>query len=262
MQYQSGSSQTASYLIPSLQLLDESVKNCCQTLILCPTRDRGQIVHRMCSSLARFMTSPNSSSKSKLSNPNSISLQGVTSAVIIGGTATRQDIKSCEEGKQIIIGTPGRIDNLIDRQVLDLKKLTLLVLDEFDEMLSRGFKEQIEDILSHIPKYNSKKEKKQCQIVIFSRTIPKEITLFGQKYLDQNNTLKFTAYNQGVTLDGIVQSYVMVEKENYKYATLRDMFDCLNIDRMHVIIYCNTRRKVNWLAQQMRKDDFTGMLYK
>lgn len=261
---ESGRKETASYLIASLQLLDENIKNCCQMVILCPTHDRAQGVHRICVSLAQFMTSPNPNSKSIT---NHISPQCVTGTVVVDATGLadlKQDIKACKEGKQIIIGTPGRINNLINHQALDLNKLTLVVLDQFDEMLSRGFKAQIEDILSQIPKHNTvnklpTEEKQECQLVIFSGIISNEITLFEQKYLNQNNTLKFTHYNEGITLEGIVQSYVFVEKEHYKYPTLIEIFELLNVGKTPVIIYCTTPRKMNWLAEKMREDNYTGM---
>ena len=224
----------------------------------------------MCTSLARYMNLNKNNSNSGLS-------QGVTSAsaVIATGATRNQDVEAGIMKSQIIIGTPARVDYLINCKGLNVNKVSLLVFDELDEILNRGFKEHVENILSHLQKNSdddqmhdygnnkNKEEKKlatKCQIAIFSHnTYSNYILSFAQKYMNQNNTLKIAAYDQTITLGGISQYYIMVEKEDYKYGTLVDLLKYTNIGKISVIIYCNTRRKVNWLAKQLKKDDFTGM---
>ena len=138
---------------------------------------------------------------------------------------------------------------MVNRGALILDSLILFVLDEADEMLSRGFKEQIYDCFQFLPS--------EVQVALFSATMPNEILQLTQRFM--RNPIRILVKKEELTLDGIKQYYVAVEKEDYKLATLIDLYESLNIQQ--AIIYCNTRRKVNWLTDKMKQQDFTGMLF-
>jgi len=146
---------------------------------------------------------------------------------------------------QIVVGTPGRVNDMISRGALRLKALKLFCLDEADEMLSRGFKEQIYDCFQYLPS--------EVQVALFSATMPNEILQLTERFM--RNPVRILVKKEELTLDGIKQYYVAVEKEDYKLATLYDLYESLTITQ--AIIYCNTRRKVMWLTDKMKQHDFT-----
>merc|ERR1712217_897752 len=121
----------------------------------------------------------------------------------------------------------------------------LFCLDEADEMLSRGFKEQIYDCFQYLPS--------EVQVALFSATMPNEILQLTERFM--RNPVRILVKKEELTLDGIKQYYVAVEKEDYKLATLYDLYESLTITQ--AIIYCNTRRKVMWLTDKMKQHDFT-----
>jgi translation initiation factor 4A len=163
----------------------------------------------------------------------------------VGGTAVREDIEILKHGVQIVVGTPGRVNDMIERGALRLEKLKLLVLDEADEMLSRGFKDQIYDCFQALPG--------DVQVALFSATMPLDILQLTDRFLRE--PVRILVKKKELTLDGIKQYFVAVEKEDYKFATLCDLYETMTITQ--AIIYCNTRRKVNWLTDQMKQRDFT-----
>ncbi|CAF1193241.1 unnamed protein product, partial [Didymodactylos carnosus] len=126
-----------------------------------------------------------------------------------------------------------------------IKHIKMLVLDEADEMLSQGFKEQIYDIFTTMPE--------SIQVVLLSATMPREILDVTTKFM--NDPIKILVKKEEVTLEGIQQFYVNVEREDCKFDTLCDLYERFTI--VQAVIFCNTRRKVNWLTQQMRSRDFT-----
>jgi len=169
----------------------------------------------------------------------------ITTHACVGGTAVREDIQTLKQGIQIVVGTPGRVNDMIERSVLRLDKLKLFVLDEADEMLSRGFKDQIYDCFQFLPQ--------DVQVTLFSATMPVDILVLTDRFL--RNPVRILVKKKELTLDGIKQYYVAVEKEDYKFATLCDLYETMTITQ--AIIYCNTRRKVDWLTDQMKQRDFT-----
>ena len=157
------------------------------------------------------------------------------------GTSVRCDINELKTGIQIVFGTPRRLCRLIESGSLSLKTLKLFIMDEADELLSRGFEKHIYEIFNYIPS--------QTQIALFCATTTNKVSEIGKKFMI--NPVKI--YDK--TLDGIKQFYVAVEKEDYKLATLFDLYESLTITK--VIIYCNTQTKVMWLANKMKEHDFT-----
>jgi len=169
----------------------------------------------------------------------------VTSHACVGGTLVRDDIRELRNGVQVVVGTPGRVYDMINRQVLNLMAVKIFVLDEADEMLSRGFKDQIYDVFQHLPS--------KVQVCLFSATMPTEILDISNRFM--RNPVRILVKKDELTLEGIKQFYVAVEKEDWKLETLCDLYETLTITQ--AIIYCNTRRKVDWLTDKMGQRDFT-----
>eukprot|EP00811_Abedinium_folium_P036512 NODE_9213_length_1439_cov_7.916159.p1 GENE.NODE_9213_length_1439_cov_7.916159~~NODE_9213_length_1439_cov_7.916159.p1 ORF type:complete len:243 (+),score=67.86 NODE_9213_length_1439_cov_7.916159:400-1128(+) len=134
---------------------------------------------------------------------------------------------------------------MIGKRHLRVEDLRTFVLDEADEMLSRGFKDQIYDIFRMLPA--------DIQVCLFSATMPPEILELTTKFM--RNAVRILVKKDELTLEGIRQFYVAIEKEDWKLDTLCDLYETLTITQ--AIIYCNTRRKVDYLAQELTKRDFT-----
>ena len=165
-------------------------------------------------------------------------------------------IIECQNGCQIIVGTPGRILDMVDRGALKVEQLKLFILDEIDEMLSRGFKEQIHDLYSYLPTNNTN----TCQIVSFSSKISNEILTFTSTIMKKDGLRIETTKSNDLRLDGIKQYYISVEKEEYKLATLIDIFESCYFGAGSVIIFCNTRRKCKWLTEKLIEKEFKGIV--
>jgi translation initiation factor 4A len=163
----------------------------------------------------------------------------------IGGTAVRDDIDALKDGRHVVVGTPGRVFDMLQKRHLRIDDLLTFVLDEADEMLSRGFKDQIYDIFKTLPP--------NVQVCLFSATMPPEILDMTSKFM--RDAVRILVKKDELTLEGIRQFYVAIEKEDWKLDTLCDLYETLTITQ--AIIYCNTRRKVDFLADQMSKRDFT-----
>jgi len=223
-QAQSGTGKTATFSIATLQAVDERNRDC-QALILAPTRELAQQTHKVLNSLGDYMN--------------------IKSHACVGGTAVREDIQILQRGVQIVVGTPGRVNDMINRSALRLDQLKMFVLDEADEMLSRGFKDQIYDVFQFLPP--------EVQVCLFSATMPVEILHMTKRFM--RNPVRILVKKEAVTLDGIRQFYVSVEREDWKLDTLCDLYETLTITQ--AIIYCNTRKKTEWLTEKMTQRDFT-----
>jgi translation initiation factor 4A len=223
-QAQSGTGKTATFSISVLQSINLSQK-ATQALILAPTRELAQQIQKVVRALGDFLN--------------------VSSHACIGGTLVRDDINTLRHGVQIVVGTPGRVFDMVNRQIMVLDAVKLFVLDEADEMLSRGFKDQIYDIFQHLPP--------KVQVCLFSATMPPEILDISNKFMRE--PVRILVKKDELTLEGIKQFYVAVDKEEWKFETLCDLYETLTITQ--AIIYCNTRRKVDWLTDKMGQRDFT-----
>ncbi|UJR25132.1 hypothetical protein I4U23_006491 [Adineta vaga] len=223
-QAQSGTGKTATFAISILQQLDMESKDC-QALILAPTRELAQQIQKVVLALGDYM--------------------GVSCHACIGGTNVRDDIKRLEGGVQIVVGTPGRVYDMLNRSALRSKSIKMFVLDEADEMLSRGFKEQIYDVFTTMPQ--------NIQVILLSATMPSDVLEVTTKFM--NDPIKILVKKEELTLEGIRQFYVTVEREEWKLDTLCDLYETLTITQ--AVIFCNTRRKVDWLTEKMRGRDFT-----
>jgi ATP-dependent RNA helicase len=134
---------------------------------------------------------------------------------------------------------------MIKRKNLKTKNIKIIVLDEADEMLGLGFREQIYDIYRFLPP--------GTQIVIVSATLPNEVLTMAVKFM--TDPIKILVKRDELTLEGIKQFFIAVEKEDWKFETLTDLYDSLTITQ--AVIFCNKREKVNWLTETMRENNFT-----
>jgi translation initiation factor 4A len=163
----------------------------------------------------------------------------------VGGTAVRDDIRTLQEGVHIVVGTPGRVFDMINRRSLRMDYVSLFILDEADEMLSRGFKDQIYSVFQFLPD--------KVQVALFSATMPSDVLDVTERFM--RNPIRILVKRDELTLEGIKQFFVAVEREEWKLGTLCDLYESLTITQ--AIIYCNTRRKVDWLTEKMQEKDFT-----
>lgn len=163
----------------------------------------------------------------------------------IGGHSIQDDISKLQHGVQIVSGSPGRVYDMIQRKELRVRYIKMLVLDEADEMLTKEFKKQVYDIYRYLPP--------NTQNVVVSATLPQEILDMTGKFM--NNPLKILVRRDELTLEGIKQFFIQVDKEEWKFDTLCDLYDTLTITQ--AVIFCNTKEKVQWLANQLKENDFT-----
>ena len=224
-QSQSGTGKTAVFSISALQLLDGHSRET-QVLILSPTRELAEQTQKVVSTLGDFMN--------------------VRCVSCIGGKSLGTDMKEfANGGVSIVSGTPGRVFDLIRRNALQTKHLKALILDEADEMLDRGFKEQIYDIYRYLPA--------STQVVLMSATLPATVLEMTNKFM--NDPIRILVRRDELTLEGIRQFYIAVEKEEWKFDTLCDLYDTLTITQ--AVIFCNSKQKVDWLATKLRENNFT-----
>merc|ERR1712028_189462 len=163
----------------------------------------------------------------------------------IGGKRVSDDIRALEAGVHIVSGTPGRVFHMIQQRYFSTRHIKMFVLDEADEMLNRGFKEQVYDIYRYLPP--------STQVVLTSATLPNEVLEMTTKFM--TDPVRILVKRDELTLEGIKQFFVAVEKEEWKFDTLCDLYDTLTITQ--AVIFCNTRRKVGWLGSKMREANFT-----
>jgi len=163
----------------------------------------------------------------------------------VGGKNLGEDIRKLEGGVHIVSGTPGRVFDMINRRSLRTRNVKMLVLDEADEMLGRGFKEQIYDIYRFLPP--------NVQVVLISATMPHEMLEMTNKFM--TDPIRVLVKRDELTLEGIKQFFVAVEKEDWKFETLCDLYETLTITQ--AVIFCNTKKKVEWLTEKMRASNFT-----
>jgi len=161
----------------------------------------------------------------------------------IGGTSVKADIKRLSEGMQIVVGTPGRVIYMIHNNILKLTNLKILILDEADEMLSRGFLESIKQAIKYVPE--------STQIALFSATMPKEIIQITKQFMI--DPAKILVKNEQLTLEGIRQYYIPMKKE-WKLEILLNLYKMMEITQ--AIIYCNAKKTVDYLSADLTKRGF------
>lgn len=223
-QAQSGTGKTAAFAVSLLQKVDVSLQET-QAIILAPTRELATQIHTVVVALGDYTD--------------------VTSLACVGGTSIRDDMSKLRDGIQIVVGTPGRVLDIIRRGLLKTSAVKVLCIDEADEMLSQGFTTQIYDTFQLLPS--------DIQVALFSATMPAEVLDVTSKFM--RDPIRILVKKDELTLEGIKQFYIAVEKEGWKLDTLCDIYDTVNITQ--AVIFCNTRRKVDILTEQMQSREFT-----
>ena len=225
-QAQSGTGKTGAFSVGVLQNIDTSVKKV-QGIILAPTRELAKQIHDVVSGLGAFM-------------------KGFKIQLLVGGTSTEQDISALknETPPHVIVGCPGRVHDMIRRNHIRGSDIKMIVLDEADEMLSVGFKEQVYNIFNFLSS--------SVQVCLFSATMPEELHTLADKFL--RNPVKILVKSEQLTLEGIVQHLIALEDDSHKYNTLKDIFLMVSVTQS--IIYCNSIKRVTDLHEAMLQDNF------
>ena len=223
-QAQSGTGKTATFSIAILQRIDPHLK-AVQALVLAPTRELAQQIQNVVVALGDYMN--------------------IQCHACIGGTNVREDMARLGDGAQVVVGTPGRVYDMINRGAFRTDKLKMFCLDEADEMLSRGFKDQMYEVFQLLPQ--------DTQVVLLSATMPEDVLAVTKKFM--RDPVRILVKRDELTLEGIKQFYIGVEKEEWKFETLTDLYETVTITQ--AVIFCNTRRKVDWLTEQLHSQEFT-----
>ena len=218
-QAQSGTGKTGTFCIGSLHHVDSS-KKAIQVLCLVPTRELAQQIEVVANSLGSYM--------------------GVKAYAACGKTPVRDDIRSIEKGVHFLIGTPGRIYDLMSRRAFSTEHVKVIIVDEADQMLEDRFKQQLQCILDlGFPS--------TARCAFFSATMNADVIEFVNKLL--NNPVRILIPPEKVTLKGINQYGIALDREDWKFEVLLDLYK--NLDITQALIYCNTRKNVEKLAEKM-----------
>ena len=222
---QTGTGKTAAFGLPSIHLTDMEDMST-QTLVLCPTRE-------LCIQITRDL-----GNFSKYINEMNI-------LAVYGGSSIQPQIKSLKKGAQIVIGTPGRTKDLIKRKKLDISHVARVVLDEADEMLTMGFKEDLEMILAQTPQ--------EKQTLLFSATMSKRVVGITKSYM--NNPLEIAAARMNIAADNVQHIYYMVNAKD-RYEVIKRIID-LN-PGIYGIVFCRTRRETKEVANKLMHDGYNA----
>jgi ATP-dependent RNA helicase DeaD len=218
-QAQTGTGKTAAFGIPALEMLD--VKNkAVQAVVMCPTRELALQVSNEIKKLAKYK-------------------KGLNVLAIYGGESITNQISALKRGVHIVIGTPGRIMDHLQRKTLKFNEVKMVVLDEADEMLNMGFREDIESILSDMPD--------ERQTIFFSATMPKQILALTKKYQNDPHHVKVT--KNELTVASIEQIYFEV-KNSQKMEVMSKLIDMHNLQLM--LVFCNMKVKVDEVVEELQ----------
>ena len=218
-QAQSGTGKTAAFAIGTLQLIEQENDEL-QCLVLSPTRELANQTSIVYQFLGEYLN--------------------IKITLLIGGLKVGGDINKLKENPQIIVGSPGRVLDLIRRKRISLSYLKSFVLDEADEMLSKGFLDTIREIISLIPT--------TTKILLFSATMPRDIVELTTHFMKE--PAKILVKNEELTLEGIKQYYVYLKKED-KMEVLFQIYRGIEIAQ--AIIYCNTKKTVENVCEDLKK---------
>ncbi len=220
---QTGTGKTAAFGLPLIQHTDFSVKNT-QGLVMCPTRE-----------LCRQITKDLVAFASCQPNPNILP--------VYGGSSIEEQIRRIKRGAHIVVATPGRLLDLIHRKVIKLSTVQRVVLDEADEMLNMGFKEDIDSILDQIPDHK--------RIWLFSATMPNEVRRIAKNYME--NPQEILVGKQNSPADNIDHRYYMM-KERDRYYALKRILDYY--PDIFGLIFCRTRRETGSVSEKLEKEGY------
>ncbi len=222
---QTGTGKTAAFGLPIIQKINISIKTT-QSIILCPTRELCLQITKDLNSFAKYYTK-------------------VNITPVYGGANIQTQIKQLKIGSQIIVGTPGRVIDLIKRKKLNLEKIKILTLDEADEMLNMGFKEDLDFILSKTP-HNK-------QTLLFSATMPKDILSITKEFMHNAKKIEVAKRNEGAK--NVEHNLFLVQNKD-RYKLIRRICD-LNPE-IYCIIFCRTRRETNEISEKLMQDGYNA----
>tara|TARA_B110001469_G_C9598037_1_gene297029 strand:- start:16 stop:1221 length:1206 start_codon:yes stop_codon:yes gene_type:complete len=223
-QAQSGTGKTATFSIGVLERIDENL-HATQAIVLAHTRELALQIEGVIKNISKYMN--------------------IKINLSVGGTTVRNNIDELLENPHIVIGTPGRVLDMINKKALDTRKLKIMVLDEADEMLSKIFSNQIYDIFRFLPN--------NIQVGLFSATMTPDFFRLSDCFM--RDPVKILVKKEELTLEGIRQFYINLEHNEYKYDTLCDLYDMCSISQ--TIIYCNSRTMVEELFRRLCNDNFS-----
>jgi ATP-dependent RNA helicase DeaD len=221
---QTGTGKTAAFGLPLLELIDETSRDT-QALVLAPTRELGL---QITSDLENFTE--------KFKSFNIVA--------VYGGSSISEQIRKVKRGAQIIVATPGRLIDLIDRKAINLGAVQYVVLDEADEMLNMGFKEDLDKILSFTPKTKN--------TWLFSATMPREVKAIMKNYMRDPHELTVGEQNVNANIE---HHYVMIQEKD-KYLALKRILD--DNPEIFGLIFCRTRIDTQRIAEMLMKDGYNA----
>lgn len=225
-QAQSGTGKTGTFTISSLQRIEISEKTT-QVMILAPTHELVKQISFVVKGIGSMM-------------------EGLVVKTLVGGTSVNEDIKQLNENvPHVVVGSTGRVNDMIRRQHLNTSNIKLFILDEADEMLSGGFKDQVYQIFQNLPS--------EAKISVFSATMPPYILEMTNKFM--NDPVKITMEPEKLNLEGIEQFYLALNDDNGKYDTLKRLFNFLTVNQ--TIIYVNSVQRVEDLYNAMVADGYS-----
>jgi len=222
---QTGTGKTAAFGLPLLHNISMQTRDI-QGLVLCPTRELCLQITRDLENYSKYMT-------------------GLKTIAVYGGADITKQIRELKSGGQIVVGTPGRVNDLIRRKVLNVSAIRWMVLDEADEMLTMGFKDELDTILATTPS--------EKQTLLFSATMPSEIAEMSSKYLHNPSELSVGRRNEGAA--NVEHHYYVVHAKD-KYATLKRIAD--NYPDCYAIVFCRTRMETREVADQFMADGYNA----
>ena len=228
-QAQSGTGKTGAFSIGSLNNIDDKM-NDTQVIILSPTRELADQTYNVINELSNYTD--------------------IRSCKVIGGTRIQECIQDLRKIPHSIVGTPGRILDMMQKKHIFTDKIKTFIIDEADEMFSQGFQELVKQIFNYIPKTS--------QVGLFSATFPEELLELSKGFMNQPE--RILVQKEQLTLEGISQYYINVKHHNWKYDVLTDIYNTINISQC--IIYINSKNRINQIYEQLNIDNFpVGMIH-
>lgn len=222
---QTGTGKTAAFSLPILDMIDDTSRKI-QLLVLCPTRELCLQITKDIKNYSKYM-------------------QSLKTVAVYGGSSIMEQIRSLKEKPQIIVGTPGRVIDLINRRALDFSEINWLVLDEADEMLSMGFKDDLETILSETPDTK--------QTLLFSATMNKEVERISKNYLTNPHRISVGSINE--VKKNITHEYYVVGYRHKKEA-LKRLIDAN--PNQYSIIFCRTKLETQEIADFLMQNGYAA----
>jgi ATP-dependent RNA helicase DeaD len=223
---QTGTGKTAAFGLPLLQKIDFDSKTT-QALIICPTRELCLQISKDLGNYSKF-------------------IKGVNIAAVYGGSSITQQIDQLRRGAQIIVATPGRLMDLMDRKAVKIQNISFVVLDEADEMLNMGFRDDIEQILSVTPV--------EKRVALFSATMPKQVKQIADVYL--KDPVEITVGRKNTTNVNITHEYAVVHAKD-KVAALKRVLDYTS-DHFYGIVFCQTKNETQDISDKLIRDGYNA----